>query len=278
MKTMLKLNQPLRMNYLRIICFMFVSAIAQSATAAIDSTHVINPTTTDRRICTRLMIGSSDIASGTTTFSMTNRSCIPVGVPGAPSGGSCDMMCQSAVVHDAGSGYKVGDVITLGGNYTSPCKFTVTSLKGTAPNGVSGVSVAAQGRYAAANVPKTNPVAQQSTTGTGSGVTLDVTLTTDSNSCGSGSGGGAGFGAVLVPQTFSGGGNVGITCPSDYPYFSGVKEIVVSSPVWIAPPVWATGIGSSGACCATPAAPQTTKYSSWQTPDSSGNCPAGTGY
>ncbi len=276
----LKSNHAKIIISLSLLIFWIISTAEQTATAAIDSTKVLNPTTTDRRICTRLIMNGSDINSTTSTFGMTNRSCIPVGVPGIPSGGSCDMMCQSAAVHDAGSGYRVGDVITLGGNYTSPCTFRVDSLNSaTPPAGVASVSLVSQGRYAAQNVPSKNPVGQQSSTGGGGGVTLDVTLTTDNNSCSSGGGGGAGFGAAGVPAiSFSGGGRVGVTCPSDHPYFNGPTEGIGSSLVWVLPPVWVMGIGVSGQCCASPSAPPTQKYSTWQTPDSSGNCPPGTGY
>lgn len=280
MQTKLKLKNPAKTNQISLLVLLIFSALAQTATAAVDSTKVLQPTTTDRRICTRLLMNGADINSTTSTFNMTNRSCIPVGVPGIPSGGSCDMMCQSASVHDAGNGYHVGDVITLGGNYTSPCTFRVDSLNSaTPPAGVASVSLVSQGRYSSSNVPSSNPIAQQSTTGSGSGATLDVSLTTDSSSCSSGSGGGAGFGAAGIPMfSFSGGGRVGVTCPSDHPYFTGVTEGVGSSLVWILPPVWAMGIGVSGQCCESPSAPPTQKYSTWQTPDSSGNCPPGTGY
>lgn len=77
---------------------------------------------------------------------------------------------QSATVQAGGSGYAVGDIITVtGGTSIAQAIFTVATLSGSA---VSTVTIAYSGFYTAT---ATNPVSQGSTSGSGTGCTLNVT-------------------------------------------------------------------------------------------------------
>ena len=74
----------------------------------------------------------------------------------------------------AGSGYVVGDLITLtGGTFTVAAVLKVTSIDGS--NGVTGVSITTIGDY---TVRPANAVAQGSTDGVGSGATFTMLWTT----------------------------------------------------------------------------------------------------
>lgn len=80
--------------------------------------------------------------------------------------------CSAAPVAAGGTGYVVGDRITLtGGTYVTPVTLTVATLSGSA---VATVSITTPGRYTAQ---PTNPVSQGSTTGSGSGATFTLTFT-----------------------------------------------------------------------------------------------------
>lgn len=83
----------------------------------------------------------------------------------------------SATVQAGGSGYAVGDTITMtGGTAVSQPVFTVATLSGSA---VATVTVAYPGFY---SVKPSNPVSQGSTSGIGSGCTLNVTYNDPSSS------------------------------------------------------------------------------------------------
>lgn len=78
----------------------------------------------------------------------------------------------SAVVQAGGSGYAVGDTITIAGGTSGaslPAVFTVATLSGSA---VATVTVAFPGFYSAT---ASNPASQSSTSGVGTGCTLTVT-------------------------------------------------------------------------------------------------------
>ena len=77
----------------------------------------------------------------------------------------------SATVQAGGSGYAVGDTITLtGGTFSTPIVLTVATLSATA---VATVTVTVPGIY---TVAPSNPVAQGSTSGSGTSATFNVTF------------------------------------------------------------------------------------------------------
>ena len=80
---------------------------------------------------------------------------------------------SSAAVQSGGSGYAVGDTITLtGGTAINQAVLTVATLSGSA---VATVTVTYPGNYTAK---PSDPVAQGSTSGAGSGATFNITWTT----------------------------------------------------------------------------------------------------
>lgn len=80
---------------------------------------------------------------------------------------------SSAAVQAGGSGYAVGDTITLtGGTAISQAVLTVATLSGSA---VATVTVTYPGNY---TTKPTDPVAQGSTSGAGTGATFNITWTT----------------------------------------------------------------------------------------------------
>jgi hypothetical protein len=86
-------------------------------------------------------------------------------------------MCYLAPTATIGSGYAVGDIITLTtgtggtGTYTNPVRILVTTVDGS--GGITGRVIMNTGQY---TVTPTNPVAQNSTTGAGSGATFTLTF------------------------------------------------------------------------------------------------------
>jgi hypothetical protein len=290
------------------IISLLLPAFAQTVYAGTDSTLVSTPTTTQKQICVSQYFEGVPAAPGAppwipptpenpgkavsnnpalpTYFGMTPGACVPIGVPGAPPPtNSCQLQCDGATtaVNAAGGGYQVGDQITLAGGASTPCVVQVTSLSNpvtttvgsvtTTKGGVAGISMVNPGSGSSSGT-GSNPVGQAWTTGTGSGANFNVGYTAVPGSCSTGSGGGAGFTGLGAPMIVFGGGNISVQCPSDYPYFTAVEEGIGSSLVWIAPPIWSWGMGNSGTCCSSPTV--TTKMTSqWLTPDSDGNCPAG---
>jgi len=86
-------------------------------------------------------------------------------------------LATSATVQAGGSGYAIGDTITVtGGTAVSQAVYAVATLSGTA---VATVTVAYSGFY---SVKPTNPVSQGSTSGIGTGCTLNVTYNDPSSS------------------------------------------------------------------------------------------------
>ena len=79
----------------------------------------------------------------------------------------------NATVVNGGSGYVLGDLITVaGGIFTTACVLSVTTLQGPlSPGPVTTVSVQNGGNYLAR---PTNPASQASTSGSGSGATFDL--------------------------------------------------------------------------------------------------------
>lgn len=96
-----------------------------------------------------------------------------------------------------------------------------------------------------------------------------------STSCVAGTGGSLGFAGAVSPTWNSGGGDIGVTCPPDYPYVkSTIQGWGIGVSFWFIITFYGGGAGSSVVCCAQPMH-TTSMTSAWETPDASGKCASG---
>lgn len=111
---------------------------------------------------------NNDPASGVYLPALSELGLVAGGV-GVLVDGAAFAASGAPAISAAGSGYVVGDQITLtGGTFTNPVVVQVATLSGS---GIATVTLVEAGRY---TVKPSNPVAQGSTTGAGTGATFTV--------------------------------------------------------------------------------------------------------
>ena len=118
--------------------------------------------------------GTVTAITGTTTGSYTVVPTITISAPttagGTQATGTVGMQGITTTLNSGGSGYAIGDTITLtGGTFSQAVVLTVATLSGSA---VATFTTSVAGTY---TVLPSNPVAQGSTSGSGSGATFNIT-------------------------------------------------------------------------------------------------------
>jgi hypothetical protein len=118
--------------------------------------------------------GTVTAITGTTTGSYTVVPTITISAPttagGTQATGTVAMQAITVTLQSGGSGYAIGDTITLtGGTFTQAVVVTVATLSGSA---VATFTTSSAGTY---TVLPTNPVAQGSSSGAGTGATFNIT-------------------------------------------------------------------------------------------------------
>lgn len=118
--------------------------------------------------------GTVTAITGTTTGSYTVVPTITISAPttagGTQATGTVAMQAITITLNSGGSGYAIGDTITLtGGTFTQAVVLTVATLSGSA---VATFTTSNAGTY---TVLPSNPVAQGSTSGSGTGANFNIT-------------------------------------------------------------------------------------------------------
>jgi hypothetical protein len=118
--------------------------------------------------------GTVTAITGTSGGSYTTVPTFTVSAPTTASGtqatGTCAMAALTTTLQAGGSGYAIGDTITLtGGTFSQAIILTVATLSGSA---VATFTTTNGGTY---TVLPTNPISQGSTSGSGTGATFNVT-------------------------------------------------------------------------------------------------------
>jgi len=118
--------------------------------------------------------GTVTAITGTTTGSYTVVPTITISAPttagGTQATGTVAMQAITITLNSGGSGYAIGDTITLtGGTFSQAVVLTVATLSGSA---VATFTTSSAGTY---TVLPSNPVAQGSTSGSGTGANFNIT-------------------------------------------------------------------------------------------------------